>query len=316
MKLGFGAWQLGGECTFGGRQTGWGKFNQQEAEAAVFQALENGITFFDTAPGYGKGKSESVLGDVFSKQDSSLLQVCTKYGSYENEIGEAYLDFSTMSLFSSVEESLKRLKIPRLDTILLHSPPDDFDYLNFDISPFEKLKAEGLISHYGVSVRSLRGAENVVSLGFGDTIEAIFNVLDRRAEESVFENPNFEKYRFVARVPLASGILTEQFLHNPDLQFAETDIRASISQSDRNWYAAAVKKLSFLNELSGGISVSALRYVLHHPKVDFVIPGTRSVKNLEMNLLAHQLGPLTDEVKNRIKESLSATNPNWIPKSN
>lgn len=94
MKLGFGTWQLGGECTFGGRQTGWGKLDEAEARQTLLEALENGITFFDTAPGYGKGRSDRLLGSVFSGVDTSGLKVCTKYGSYENAQGEAYLDFS------------------------------------------------------------------------------------------------------------------------------------------------------------------------------------------------------------------------------
>ena len=314
MKLGFGAWQLGGECTFGGRQTGWGKLDAAEARKTIQKAIENGVNFFDTAPGDGKGQSEELLGSVFSQIDPSQIKVCTKYGSLENEVGESYLDFSEDTLFRSVEESLKRLQIQKLDTILLHSPPDDFDFQNFDTSPFEKLKSEGTISHYGISVRSLKGAENVLNSGFGNTIEAIFNVLDRRAEETVFTNPNFKNYRFIARVPLASGILSEKFLLNPDFRFGENDIRAAVSESDRRWYAESVKKLSFLNDLPGGISVSALRYVLHHPKVDFVIPGTRNLKHLESNLQALQAGPLSAEIQNKIKEALPTTNPNWIPK--
>jgi aryl-alcohol dehydrogenase-like predicted oxidoreductase len=315
MKLGFGAWQLGGECTFGGRQTGWGKLDLTEALKTLEQAVENGITFFDTAPGYGKGQSEKLLGSVFSQIDSSKIKVCTKYGSFENESGESYLDFSQDALYRSVEESLKGLKLTKLDTVLLHSPPDDFDFQNFDISPFEKLKSQGIISHYGVSVRSLKGAVNVLNSGFGDTLEAIFNVLDRRSDEIIFPNPNFKKYWFIARVPLASGILSEKFLLNTKLTFSETDIRSSISESDRKWYAESVEKLSFLNDLPGGISVSALRYVLHHPKVDFVIPGTRNLKHLNSNLLALEFGPLSAEIQNRIKETLPTTNPNWIPKS-
>lgn len=312
MKLGFGAWQLGGECTFGGRQTGWGKLDEAEARETVIEALEEGVTFFDTAPGYGKGQSESLLGSVFSETDTTDLKVCTKYGSYENAHGEAYLDFSENALLRSVEESLRRLQLDRLDTLLLHSPADDFDYGSFDISPFEKLKSQGVISRYGVSVKSLKGAENVLNSGFGDTIEAIFNILDRRAEEQVFLHPAFHRYRFIARVPLASGFLSERFLKNPELVFGKTDIRSSVGQADRSWYESAVRKLSFLNELPGGISTSALRYVLHHPVNGFVIPGMRNRLQLKNNIKALELGPLSEELQSRIKEALPVTNPNWI----
>jgi aryl-alcohol dehydrogenase-like predicted oxidoreductase len=315
MKLGFGAWQLGGECTFGGKQTGWGKVDETEAIESIELALAAGIRFFDTAPGYGKGQSEALLGKVFSRLSSDEIQICTKYGSLENENGEAYLDFSPESLFRSIHESLKRLQIPKLDTVLLHSPPDDFDFQRLAQEPFEKLRTEGLISHYGVSVRSIKGAQNVIQSGFGDTLEAIFNVLDRRVEDTIFNQPSINKYRFIARVPLASGILSENFLLNPAVSFGETDIRSSIHPSDRMWFKESVQKLGFLNDLEGGISVSALRYVLHHPGVNFAIPGTRKVKHLESNLLALQLGPLPEEIQKKINEVLPETNPNWLPKN-
>lgn len=312
IKLGFGAWQLGGECTFGGRQTGWGKLDEAEARQTLLEALERGITFFDTAPGYGKGRSERLLGSVFSAVKPPGLQVCTKYGSYENAAGEAYLDFSADTLRRSVEESLGRLRLDRLDTLLMHGPADDFDYGVLDIAPFENLKSQGVIRHYGVSVRSLKGAENVLNVGFGDTIEAIFNVLDRRAEERFFTHPAFSRYRFIGRVPLASGFLSERFLENPGLRFGETDIRSAVSPADRSWYETAVQKLCFLEELPGGISTSALRYVLHHPATDFVIPGMRNRAQLRNNLMALELGPLSEELQTRIKEALPLTNPNWI----
>lgn len=312
MKLGFGAWQLGGECTFGGRQTGWGKLDEGEARQTLLEALEKGITFFDTAPGYGKGRSERLLGSVFSEVDRSALKVCTKYGSYENTRGEAYLDFSENTLLRSVEESLERLQLHHLDTLLLHGPPDDFDFRSFDTTPFERLKSQGIIAHYGVSVRSLNGAENVLHSGFGDTIEGIFNVLDRRVEEQVFTHPAFHRHRFIGRVPLASGFLSERFLKNPGLSFGETDIRSAVGPSDRSWYETAVQKLSFLEELPGGLSTSALRYVLHHPSTDFVIPGMRNRLQLRNNSKALELGPLSEELQTRIKEALPLTNPNWI----
>lgn len=312
MKLGFGTWQLGGECTFGGRQTGWGNWDKAEAEQAVLLALEKGIRFFDTAPGYGKGASETFLGNIFSKVNLADIKVCTKFGSYENSRGEAYLDFSKEALLGSVEESLKRLKLPKLNIILLHSPPDDFDFGRLDVDVFERLKSDGKIEYYGVSAKSLKGALNVVNSGFGDILESIFNVLDRRAEALLFNREDFKKYQFIARVPLASGFLSEKFLLNPQVEFSETDIRSSISKSDRAWYADSVQKLYFLNELDGEISTSALRYVLHHPQVDFVIPGMRTRMQVERNLQAVDLGDLDFSVKRRIEESLPSTNPNWI----
>ncbi len=312
MKLGFGAWQLGGECTFGGRQTGWGKIDIQEAKKAVQAALHEGITFFDTAPGYGKGASEELLGSVFGQLKPQNLQVCTKYGSYEDSAGNAYVDFSAVSLRKSVEASLKRLQIESLDTILLHSPPDDFREYAFE--EFEKLKEEGKISHYGVSVKSLKGALNTLENNFGDSIEAIFNVLDRRAAGEVFPHAAFDKYQFIARVPLASGLLSDKFLENPEMVFGKTDIRSAIGDADRSWYKEVILKLSFLKELPGGVSTSALRYVLHHPEVSYVIPGMYKYNQLQGNLLAIQLGQLPAEAIKMIEEAIPHTNPNWLPK--
>ncbi|MGL4631303.1 MAG: aldo/keto reductase [Leadbetterella sp.] len=308
MTLGYGCWQLGGACTFGHRQTGWGNTDMQKAKEAIELAWANGVRFFDTAPGYGKGRSETFLGG--SLPDEALI--CTKYGSYEDSSGNSYLDFSSTSLQTSLYDSLNRLNRNSVDTLLLHSPPDDFVF-EYDLtSAFESLKSQGLIKHYGASVRTYRGACNVLNQSFGDTIEGVFNLLDRRVESEVFTHPNFGNYRFIARVPLASGFLSNGFLENKNLSFPENDIRFHMHPEDRGWFENSVDKLCFLKDLPGGISTSALRYVLFNPHVRYVIPGMRTPSQVENNLLAVQLGPLETDVVHRIREILPFTNPRWM----
>jgi myo-inositol catabolism protein IolS len=309
LKLGFGTWQLGGECVFGGRVTGWGPIDYSEAQKTIERGLENGIRFFDTAPGYGKGKSESFLGEVITGVKD--IKICTKFGSLENKHGQAYLDFSKESLLKSLEESLKRLKTDRIDTLLLHGPPDDFDFKNYDIGVFENLKKEGIIKHYGLSVKTHKGAINAINSGFGDSIEAVYNVLERRVETEVFMLNNFKKYQFIARVPLASGYLSSSFFNKNHPEFTETDIRKYLASEDQDWYKTSVASLGFLQKLNGGLSVSSLRFLMGSEHVYYVIPGFKNREQLNEALVATKLGALAESIKKEITSKIPKHNPRW-----
>ncbi|RMF22924.1 MAG: aldo/keto reductase, partial [Bacteroidetes bacterium] len=135
-RLGVGTWQIGGVTTWGGRPTGWGPTDPDEALQALRYALERGFNFFDTADAYGRGRSEELLGRAIRESGVEQVVVCTKFGSREDDRGRFFLDFSPAWLQSAVESSLRRLGRERLDILLLHSPPDDFDWENYDPTPF------------------------------------------------------------------------------------------------------------------------------------------------------------------------------------
>lgn len=309
-KLGFGTWQFGGENIIGGKHKGWGYIDEKEAIQAVHLALDHGIQFFDTADSYGEGRSEEILGKAFQSYPNANFVVCTKFGNRNDNNGNYFQDFSPEWLEKAVINSLERLKIDCIDVLLFHSPPDDFNWKNYDATIIDRLINKGYIKKYGVSSKTLKGALKVAENKFGCVIEAIFNALDRRAEEYFCNNHIAFEYEFIARVPLASGFLNQKYLYEtPD--FAENDWRYYLPETDKNWLLESARKLAFLEELPGGITVSALRYVLYHSGVRVVIPGMRNPEQVKANLQAVELGALAPEVVKKIKQAVPDVPAHW-----
>ena len=313
-KLGFGTWQFGGPNYVGGKPTGWGDFDTREATRAVHYALDHGITFFDTADTYGRGQAERFLGQALrSYAGSAKAVICTKFGNREVQPDVFVKDYSPQYLYQCVAASLDRLACQQLDTLLIHSPDDVFDWTNHDPQPYQRLLQQGVIGAYGVSSRSVYGAKKVVEAGFGTVIELTYNAIDRRAESELFDQTAFDKYQFVARVPLASGFLNPKYLLQ-DPVFQDNEYRRFMAHTDQSWLLAQVRRLGFLDDLEGGMAVSALRFALTHPRVGRVIPGMRTVAQVAQNLLATQLGPLPDDVLKKIIETVPDVPDHWKPK--
>ena len=296
-RIGFGCWQLAGDYQLNGKPNGYGHIDQHEAVKAIHLALDNGINFFDTAIGYGSGKSEILLGEAllsYTGNGNRKPFICTKYGMILDQPGNDDDDFSAKNFIASVEGSLKRLQVDTLGVMLLHNPPDDFDFSTLDTAPFEKMINDGKILSYGVSCRTQKGVANVLSHNFGSVIEAVYNVLDRRYEK-FFSDPLYSKYTFICRVPLASGFISPRIL-SADIKFPANDIRNNFNREQVEWVTNSVKKLAFLNELVGGISVSALRFQLSNHFNTITIPGIKNTKQADDAIMAMRLGPLPDNI--------------------
>lgn len=313
-RLGFGTWQFGGPNVVNGNPTGWGEIDKAEAVRAVHVALDQGINFFDTADSYGRGQSESILQEAFAQKPSSDVIVCTKFGNRQLPDGQHGQDYSPAYLTEAVEASLRRLGRDTLDILLLHSPPDAFDWSNYDVTPFEDLKKSGKIRTYGVSSRSVYGAKRVLEANFGSAVEVIYNALDRRAEDLLFTAPNAKNYFFIGRVPLASGFLNSAYLtQNP--VFPVDQYRHYLPDRDRDWLLESTRKLAFLDEQPGGIATSALRFSLSNTAVDVVIPGMRNERQVLSNRQAEALGTLSPEILARIREAIPDVAEHWKPKN-
>jgi aryl-alcohol dehydrogenase-like predicted oxidoreductase len=311
-RIGFGCWQLAGAYDLNGRPNGYGTIDTPESVRALHAALDNGINFFDTAIGYGAGRSEIVLGEALKsyRGPASVTPIiCTKYGMIEGADNDED-DFGPVNLIRSVENSLQRLQIDCLGAMLLHNPPDDFDFSAFDTAPFEQLKKEGKILAYGVSCRTQKGVANVLKSGFGSVVEAVYNPLDRRYE-NFFSDPLYkDKYTFICRVPLASGFISPRTLEqNPE--FPANDIRSNFNEEQVGWVSGAVRALAFLQDLQGGISVSALRFQLSNPFNNLVIPGIKNTRQLQDAVWAMQLGPLPMEVLEQIAIAVPEVYYKW-----
>ncbi|MEY3051136.1 MAG: hypothetical protein RLY31_921 [Bacteroidota bacterium] len=305
-----GTWQLGGPTVWGGKQTGWGSTDYAEATDALVHAMENGINFFDTSDAYGRGKSEELLGQALRMTGDKDMVVCTKFGTREDAAGQVYTDFSEAWLLRSVEGSLRRLGRDRLDVLLLHSPPDDFDWSRYDSSPLDKLVAAGKIRAYGVSAKTLAGARNAILSGFGTVVEAIYNMIDRRAEAAVFPLCREQGYAFIARCPLASGFLTDR----PPQALPSDDIRHSIPPAQHEWMQEHTARLRTVLQAEEPFTFAenALRFAASHPDVSVVIPGMRRRQQVESVLRVRDHLPLSPVRCEAIARAVPETYPGWI----
>lgn len=315
QKLGLGTWQLGGPNMVQGKAMGWGEISEQESLSILATALESGIQFIDTADSYGKGLSEIIVGKAL--QAATYPQdiiVCTKFGNVYLPDGSTGQDFSAEHLHASVNASLQRLGRGHIDVLLMHSPPDNFDWEQYDPEPFEELVRRGLVRQYGVSSKSVYGAKRVMDAGFGSVIEVIYNALDRRAEEIIFNHPDYLDYDMIGRVPLGSGFLSDRLLLE-DPQFGEDDYRSHMADRDKNWMLENARKLAFLAELPGGLSSNALRFTLQNSQIAVVIPGARSVAQVQSNVQAANLPALSQGYIQRIQQTVPSVPDWWKPTS-
>lgn len=308
-RIGFGTWPLGGEATLGNVNIGHNPQDPVEALASLDRALELGVQFFDTADIYGLGRAETLLGKALrGRRDQAFL--CTKFGVREDANGETIADFSGDWLRQSVEGSLRRIGTDHLDCVLMHGPADSFSWGDYDPRPFDDLVAAGKIGSYGVSVRSVKGAEEVLAARFGNAIEVIYNALDRRIEDKVLGMAEDQNVLIIARIPMAKGFLSRRFL-DTDPKFATTDNRTLIPLDQREWMLEMARRLRFLDDLPGGMAVSALRFCLSDPRVGVIIPGMRTISQVEENFLAAQLGALPKEVIGSIKSLVPDVHHSW-----
>ena len=169
--VGFGCWQLSGNYSIDGRPQGWGEISEKEAIRLVEIALEKGIQFFDTAQAYGHGRSEIVLGKALraSSRNKNAV-ICTKiaFPSEDNR--------SSDQIFGSkLEKSLRNLNREAIDVLLIHGPPDDLDWHDFDSRPLERALRSGKIRSFGVSARSIIGAKKFLESDVGHCLEWSFS---------------------------------------------------------------------------------------------------------------------------------------------
>ncbi|MBO0937580.1 aldo/keto reductase [Fibrella sp. HMF5335] len=311
-QLGIGTWQFGGPNYQGDKPTGWGEIDESTAIRTLITAIDGGVRFIDTADSYGAGQSETWVGNALRQSTAQGITVCTKFGNRRDATGLSVQDYSPAYLVEAVDASLRRLQRDTLDVLLLHSPPDNFDWATYDPQPYEALKQAGKIGAYGVSSRSVYGAKRVMEAGFGSVLEVIYNALDRRAEDILWADPRADAYRFIARVPLASGFLSSRYLHEEPV-FPIDQYRHYLPDRDRNWLLNSSRQLQFLDKLDGGLSVSALRFCLSNSAVSAVIPGARNVDQVQKQALAAKLGPLPIEIINQIRQAVPDVPAQWKP---
>ena len=317
-KLGLGTWQLGGVNLIHGIPMGWDFMDEHIAVGILQAAFTSGIQFVDTADSYGQGQAELYIGQAIRKHkkeadwDRSKIMICTKFGNRVLDDGTMVQDFSSEHLIRAVDACLARLSCDYLDILLFHSPPENFDWANYDRGPLDELVHVGKIKEYGVSSKSVYGAKSVMDAEFGTVIEVIFNALDRRAATVLGNHHNRKKYHVIGRVPLASGFLTDKvFLKDPSMFGG--GYRSKIPERDVHWFIESANKLAFLKEMPGGLTINALAFCLQSDCIDVVIPGVKDLGQLNAHLKALDLHALSDEVIKKIEDAIPTVPSWWLP---
>lgn len=302
--VGFGTWPLGGPFIVGDIPIGRREVPEDRALSSLRLALNEGMTFFDTADIYGAGRAEVLLGRAINADQDVVI--CTKFG---NRIAQDKIvqDFSADWIRTAIFESCRRLGVDQIDIVLLHSPPDDFDWQCYDCAPLDELVEMQVIGCYGVSCRSAAGATRVLDAGIGSMIEVIYNVIDRRASD-VISRAALQGVDIIARMPLAYGLIVDKCSNF----FGTGDHRSALAAEELAWLQHAAKRLAFLDELPGGIVVSAIRFVLSEPHLANVIVGMHREEHVAAAIQAAVLGPLPLDLIERVQNAVPEVFSGWL----
>lgn len=305
-EIGFGAWAIGGAAEASGTPLGWGRTSDDESLAAIRRARELGVTFFDTADSYGFGRSESLLGIVLPRVRHSVV-IATKVGVVRDGENRLRKDFSLAHISHAIDGSLKRLRTDYIDLYQLHNPTLD-DLRRDDLhEAMSRLQEAGKIRYWGVSVSTPEEGLEIVRNGWGYALQVLYNVLNQAPAEELFPLAKEKGYGIIARVPLASGLLSGKF--RPDTVFAKDDVRQNFLTPKR--LEEVIPRIDEAKSIIGGTARSlaegALRFILANDAVSTAIPGAKNVRQVEMNASADEVR-IPQEIVEKLRTRLGGYN--------
>ncbi|WP_412030105.1 aldo/keto reductase [Deinococcus yunweiensis] len=297
--ISFGAWAIGGT---------WGQVDDTQSMAALHRALDLGITFFDTADVYGDGHSERLIARLRRERPDPFI-VATKAGRrLDPHVAGGYTE---ANLRRFIERSLKNLEMDALDLVQLHCPPTVLYRQPEVFEVLDRFVQDGLIRHYGVSVELVSEALEAIRHENVATVQIIFNAFRLKPADAFFAAARAADVGILARVPLASGLLTGKL--RADTPFAADDHRAFNRQGEAFdkgetfsgvEYATGLEAVERLRPLvPQGVTLAqfALRWILMFPEVSCAIPGARNPQQVESNAAAADLPPLTPEQMDAVR---------------
>ncbi|HEY3319172.1 MAG TPA: aldo/keto reductase [Planctomycetota bacterium] len=299
-EIGFGTWAIGGGFNIAGRAFGYGATDDQTSLAALQRAFELGVNFVETADAYGAGHSELLVGKAI-KLSPRRVHVATKVGHVRRDPEPGHHDFSAAYIKAACDRSLERLGVTIIDLYQLHNPSKAVIEGNEVWDALRELKDKTKISHYAISVSTPEEGLLAMEKGEVETIQVTYNMLDRSAAKELFVEAERRSVGIIARVPLASGLLSGKF--KPGHRFAENDHRKDTYPPEKLEAALArVDKLKFLMEHTGRtLAQSAIKFCLAHPAVSVVIPGIKTPTQAEENVLAVSMPNLTEAELHKIE---------------
>ncbi len=300
-EIGFGGWGIGGAW--------WSGADDQESLRSIRMALELGVNFFDTAPNYGDGRSEQLIGAAI-RDWPGRVYVATKVNP-KNYVWPAAPGtpleevFTAEWIIASTEKSLKNLGVEQIDAQLLHVWLDEWADKDEWKEAFLKLRTQGKVRALGLSLNYPLepdyGAQ-AIRTGLIDCCEVVYNIYERMPEEGLFPLALEEKVGIIVKSPLDEGALTGKIM--PDTAFPKESFQDWYFRGDRKkqvWQRA--KALEFLlHDGCETLSEAALRFCLSHSAVSTVIAGMRKPEHAQENARASGKGPLLAADLARLKE--------------
>ncbi|WP_376706150.1 aldo/keto reductase (plasmid) [Mesorhizobium sp. ISC25] len=300
-EIGFGSWAIG---------AAWGEVNDNDAVTALHAALDAGVTFIDTADVYGDGRSEKLIARVMKERGGERPFIATKAG--KRLPAQTVEGFSQENLTDWIDRSLRYLEADTLDLVQLHCPLTDLYYHPEVFERLDRLVEQGKIRNYGVSVERVEEALKAMQYPGVVSVQIIFNAFRQRPAELFFDLAKEKDVAIIARVPLASGLLSGKF--KTDTKFETTDHRLF----NRNGEAfdvgetfsgvpyevglAAVERIRPLVLGNTTMAKFALRWILMFDAVSVVIPGARNPAQARSNAEAAALPPLSDDLMGKIRD--------------
>ena len=303
-EVSFGAWAIGGS---------WGHVSDEESLAALHKAVDSGVNFIDTADVYGDGRSERLIAQLKRERREEIV-VATKAG---RRLSPHTADgYNAYNLAGFVEDSLRNLATDCLDLVQLHCPPTDVYYRPEVFGALDDLVKAGKIRYYGVSVERVEEALKAIEFPNVQTVQIIFNCFRQRPAELFFPEALRRKVGILARVPLASGLLSGKLTR--DSSFAEDDHRnfnrhgaafdvgETFAGVDYDVALEAVEEIRRL--LPPGISMAsfALRWILMEDAVSCAIPGGKRPDQVGQNCAASDVVQLSQQTMAAVRSIYDA----------
>jgi aryl-alcohol dehydrogenase-like predicted oxidoreductase len=298
--ISFGAWAIGAD---------WGHVSDDDAMATLHTALDHGINFFDTADVYGDGRSERLIARLRRERPGDTFWVATKAGRRLNPHVTAGYNRENITRF--IERSLKNLEVEALDLVQLHCPPTDVYYTPELFDALDDLVQQGKIKHYGISVEKVEEALKAIAYPNVATVQIIFNMFRQRPTELFFREAQAANVGILARVPLASGLLTGKFSaestfspddhRNYNRHGQAFDVGETFSGVPYDVGLQAVSEIEALKPDGMTMAQFALRWILEFDAVTCAIPGAKRPSQVIDNAAASDFDGLSAETMAAIK---------------
>lgn len=299
--IGFGGWAIG-SC--------WGRVDDPTSFAALERALALGVSFFDTADVYGRGRSERLLGKLRRAHPRATTLIATKAGRrLPVQRPEGY---TRAALRGWLQESSRNLGVATLDLLQLHCPPTEVLREQRVFTLLDELAEEGLLRHYGVSVETVEQAKLALEHPRLASIQIVFNLFRQKPADEILRLARARKVAIIARVPLASGLLTgrmtagRRFPMNDHRHFNLRGEKFDVGETfagvpfDRGLRAAVA--LRELVPTGWTLAQFALRWILMHEGVTTAIPGCKTPAQAEENARAADLPPIGEGAMAKARE--------------